>query len=414
VLVAGNTFTVNTIADGSADRLVLTPSGTANSILDTYKFSVTTGGTIGTDTAVVAWSNSTASGTVNVTGRGNYTVDGMNLNFATGTFIAGDAFTITTDADGGPTATLPSEWHWTLESFKDQFNAQATGVMASVTSDNALKFTPGDGYTFGFGDHNFEGSGLLAALGINTFFEGNSAGSIGMNTTLLNKDYIAAGKINNNVGLAVPAAGNASTGSITTAGPYTGNADGTYTITIEAGGDFTWAKDDGSSGGPTAISIGSSQTIDDGVSLTFNPGSYVAGDTFTIAVSASSDTSVACAAGDNSNALAMTDVKYTSMEIVQWTCDRLNGNTPGSSTATIEDYYHSMIGSIGIQSESVSRAREFNEAMHGKLGEIRDSISAVSIDEEITNIIKYQHAYAAAAKLISVADEMLVALLSTK
>jgi flagellar hook-associated protein FlgK len=415
VLVAGNTFTVNSIADGSADRLVLTPSGTANSILDTYKFSVTTGGTIGTDTPVIAWSNATTSGTVTVTASGNYTVDGMTLNLASGTLVAGDAFTITTDADGTPTATLPSDWHWTLESFEDQFNAQATGVTASVTSGNALNFSPADGYSYGFCDHNFEDCGLLAALGINTFFEGSSAGSIGINTEIANKDYITAGRINNNVGLAVSAVGNTSTGSITTAGPYTGGADGSYTITIEAGGaTFTWAKDDGSSGGPTAISIGSSQTIDDGVSLTFGPGTYVAGDTFTIAVTASSDTSVACAAGDNSNALSMTDLQYTSMDIVQWTCDRLNGNTRGSSTATIEDYYHSMVGSIGLKSESVSRARAFNEAMFAKMGEIRDSISAVSLDEEMTNIIKYQHAYTAAARLISVADEMLTTLLNAK
>jgi flagellar hook-associated protein 1 FlgK len=38
----------------------------------------------------------------------------------------------------------------------------------------------------------------------------------------------------------------------------------------------------------------------------------------------------------------------------------------------------------------------------------------VSLDEEMTNLIKFQHAYTAAAKLISVSDEMLETLLSTK
>jgi flagellar hook-associated protein 1 FlgK len=42
---------------------------------------------------------------------------------------------------------------------------------------------------------------------------------------------------------------------------------------------------------------------------------------------------------------------------------------------------------------------------------MRDAISAVSLDEEMTNLIKYQHAYASAAKLITVADEMLQTLL---
>ncbi|UCG64967.1 MAG: flagellar hook-associated protein FlgK [Deltaproteobacteria bacterium] len=120
------------------------------------------------------------------------------------------------------------------------------------------------------------------------------------------------------------------------------------------------------------------------------------------------------ASGDNTNALAIADLQYTSMGISQWTCDRINGNTEGTVTTTIEHYYHGMVSSIGITSESISRGREYNEVMVSKLSEIRDSISAVSLDEEMTNLIKFQHAYTAAAKLISVSDEMLETLLSTK
>ena len=120
------------------------------------------------------------------------------------------------------------------------------------------------------------------------------------------------------------------------------------------------------------------------------------------------------ASGDNDNALAMTDLQYTSMDISQWTCDRINGNTKGSVTTTIEDYYHSMVGSIGIVSSSISRNTEFNEMMVNELSTLRNSISAVSLDEEMTNLIKYQHAYQAAAKLITISDEMLDTLISTR
>jgi len=120
------------------------------------------------------------------------------------------------------------------------------------------------------------------------------------------------------------------------------------------------------------------------------------------------------ASGDNNNALAITDLQSTSMSISQWTCDRINGNTQGSITSTIEDYYHSMVGSIGITSASISRDRSFSELMVNELSNIRDSISAVSLDEEMTNLIKFQHAYVAAAKLIGVADEMLNTLLELK
>jgi len=120
------------------------------------------------------------------------------------------------------------------------------------------------------------------------------------------------------------------------------------------------------------------------------------------------------ASGDNNNALAITDLRSTSMSISQWTCDRINGNTQGSINSTLEDYYHSMVGSIGITSASVSRDRSFGEMMVNELSTIRDSISAVSLDEEMTNLIKFQQAYAAAAKLIGVSDEMLNTLLELK
>jgi len=120
------------------------------------------------------------------------------------------------------------------------------------------------------------------------------------------------------------------------------------------------------------------------------------------------------AEGDNNNALAITDLRSASMSISLWTCDRINGNTQGSINSTLEDYYHSMVGSIGITSASVSRDRSFGEMMVNELSTIRDSISAVSLDEEMTNLIKFQHAYAAAAKLIGVSDEMLNTLLELK
>lgn len=126
------------------------------------------------------------------------------------------------------------------------------------------------------------------------------------------------------------------------------------------------------------------------------------------------DPSGSYASGDNTNALNMTDLQYKAIAIAQWVCDRVDGNTQGSVTATIEDYYHSMVGSIGITSSSISRSRAFSEVMVNNLNQRRDSISAVSLDEEMTNLIKFQHAYVVATKLISVADEMLNTLLEMK
>jgi len=182
-------------------------------------------------------------------------------------------------------------------------------------------------------------------------------------------------------------------------------------LDIHADSGYTFAFSDDTSNVLSALSVNSFFTgtgaggigINDKISLDKN---FIA--------AARIDANGNYALGDNTNALAITDLQYTSIDISQWTCDRINGNTEGSLTATIDNYYHSMVSSIGIKSSSISRNRAFNAVMANKIGGIRDSISAVSLDEEMTNIIKFQRAFQAAAKLISISDEMLNTLLSIK
>jgi flagellar hook-associated protein 1 FlgK len=207
----------------------------------------------------------------------------------------------------------------TLSDLATEINLQLAGAgVLADGSGTSIKFTADNVTAFGFSE---DASNILAALGVNTFFEGFGSGTIGMNNTLTDHEYIAAGRID-------------------------------------------------------------------------SVGNYPS--------------------GDNTNALAMTDLQFTSTPIEQWTVDRVNGNTVVNVTSTIEDYYHSLVGAIGLTSSSVSRGMVFQEEMVAKLQDMRDAISAVSLDEEMTNLIKYQHAYASAAKLISAADEMLQTLLDMK
>lgn len=105
------------------------------------------------------------------------------------------------------------------------------------------------------------------------------------------------------------------------------------------------------------------------------------------------------AAGDNSNAMDMAGLQYRDASGLH---------------DTLDNYLASLEGSIGIKSQSISRSKEYNNVILSKLKQTRDNISGVSLDEEMTDLIKYQHAYAAAAKLISAADEMYQTLLNTK
>jgi flagellar hook-associated protein 1 FlgK len=48
-----------------------------------------------------------------------------------------------------------------------------------------------------------------------------------------------------------------------------------------------------------------------------------------------------------------------------------------------------------------------NKLVLDQLGSQKSSYSGVSVDEEMTNILVYQRAYKASAKIITIADEMI-------
>ena len=92
------------------------------------------------------------------------------------------SYRVDVDLDGTDAGT-------TLQSLVESINEQVTGVTASITGDNRLKFVADEGRTFTFGYDGQEArpdtSGVLAALGINTFFSGTDASNIAINGTLL-------------------------------------------------------------------------------------------------------------------------------------------------------------------------------------------------------------------------------------
>jgi flagellar hook-associated protein 1 len=287
---------------------------------------------------------------------------------------------------------------------QDAFNSSIKNGLLNIEIDPATS----SGYTFAFSD---DSSNILATLGINTFFTSSNARDMGINDMIIaDKNYIAAGTISNNVGNAVGAASNTSTGIITTSGPYTGTSDASFEIEIlnPGAGTFRWRKD---SGAWTNAAMGSSVALGEGVTATFNgtiATDYGAGDTFTINVENSSDAYGDFYPGDNTNSLELANLQYENVSVKKWVYSR--ASTPTSldvTNITLDDYFHQMVGSIGIQSQSVQREKAYTQTIQQEMQTTRDNISAVSLDEEMTNLIKYQHAYMAAAKLITTAQEML-------
>ncbi|MBE2940843.1 flagellar hook-associated protein FlgK [Anoxybacillus flavithermus] len=77
------------------------------------------------------------------------------------------------------------------------------------------------------------------------------------------------------------------------------------------------------------------------------------------------------------------------------------------TSGTIQSNYQGWIGKLGVDGQQAERLKNNSEVLRQSVEERRQSVSSVSLDEEMTNMIKYQHAYNAAARQITVIDEML-------
>lgn len=105
------------------------------------------------------------------------------------------------------------------------------------------------------------------------------------------------------------------------------------------------------------------------------------------------------APGDNRNALALADLE----------------NAPaGRGGLTFADSYRRLVGNLGLEEERAGQQAQFFQALVNQLTEMREAVSGVSLDEELANLIKYQRAYQAAARLINVTDELYQTILALK
>ena len=78
-----------------------------------------------------------------------------------------------------------------------------------------------------------------------------------------------------------------------------------------------------------------------------------------------------------------------------------------NGTATLNSFVSEMVGQIGREVASAKMDNEHQTTMLNNLSNQRDSISGVSIDEEMINLIKYQMGYNAAGKLVKTTNDML-------
>jgi len=97
--------------------------------------------------------------------------------------------------------------------------------------------------------------------------------------------------------------------------------------------------------------------------------------------------------GDNSNAIEIANLQ--------------NALKMNSDTVTFDQYYNSLVSNVGNDALTATVNFDRESVMMTQLYNHRESVSGVSLDEEMINLIKFQHAYNAAARMISLVDELL-------
>src|SRR3989339_1779029 len=196
------------------------------------------------------------------------------------------------------------------------------------------------------------------------------------------------------------------------------NSSGTVVATLDVGSTYT---------------AGNTLNVANGVSLSLSSGSITTGDTFSLNVINDSDTTNLLAAlgintffsgSDASNIAVSTDVSNDVSLIAASTGEvgnntnalrlaALQDDTSAINNTTFADYLHQIASSLGEEASNAYKSEESYDVIETSLENRRDEISGVSVDEELVNLVRYQQAYQASAKYISIVNGLMDRLLST-
>ncbi|HBP63678.1 MAG TPA: flagellar hook-associated protein FlgK [Desulfosporosinus sp.] len=77
------------------------------------------------------------------------------------------------------------------------------------------------------------------------------------------------------------------------------------------------------------------------------------------------------------------------------------------SASSLGDYYGANVAQMGVDDQQANRMKAGEDVLVTNVMNQRESLSGVSLDEEMTNLIKFQKSYAAAARMVTMMDDML-------
>ncbi len=97
--------------------------------------------------------------------------------------------------------------------------------------------------------------------------------------------------------------------------------------------------------------------------------------------------------GDNANALAVANLRFKEMMV--------------DSHSTFNDFYTGSIARIAARTETANTEVQKQEIVISYLEGLRQSVSGVNLDEEMAQMVMYQHGYNASARIVSMMDQLL-------
>jgi flagellar hook-associated protein 1 len=90
----------------------------------------------------------------------------------------------------------------------------------------------------------------------------------------------------------------------------------------------------------------------------------------------------------------------------------MSPNNEGVNTQSISGFYSATIGKLGIEKNQNASRMETKEFLISQMDAEQASISGVSLDEEMTNMIKYENSYKASARFIQTINTMMDVLMN--
>jgi len=97
--------------------------------------------------------------------------------------------------------------------------------------------------------------------------------------------------------------------------------------------------------------------------------------------------------GDGTNALSIASLRHKAAMV--------------DSKTTFSEFYTALIARIGSQGEETKDRIENQTTLLKNLENMRQSVSGINLDEEMANMVAFQHGYNASARVISTMDKML-------